>query len=208
MVLNASQYSADQATFTTNLYADFSTDRGQWDGCTRNQLGSCWYYDCPAGSNGLGVISNPVLEDAGTLFVTGSSGRVDLGLGQGIYFARNMTELWPLSGGPISFSVVGNSSVPAFTIQIAAPPFVLLTSMNGEAAPSVITRSAGAKLVWTSSGNGASSSASLPIAARGPARSVNSTPLPTPARCPRRCSRKSIRAPCTTTNFAAIRAAR
>lgn len=154
--LTVEQFTESKTTFITNFYAEFSTDRGQWDGCTRNQLGSCWYYDCPAGSNGYGAVDNPVREDAGVVYATGSSGRVDLAedSSTGKYSGSTMTEEWPLSGGSVSFSVAGNSSVPAFSMQIPTPSFVFLTSINGETLPTNVTRSAGAQLVWTSVGSG------------------------------------------------------
>ena len=154
--LSAEQFTADKAAFLTNFYADFSTDRGPWDGCSRNQLGACWYYDCPAGSNAYGAVGSPVRESAGVVYATGSAGRVDLVEDPNIgnYYGGSMTETWPLSGGSVSFTVAGNSSVPAFTMQLPAPSFVQLTSMNGSTQPTDVTRSAGAALVWTSVGTG------------------------------------------------------
>jgi hypothetical protein len=151
------QYTADRTTFSADANLEFGTERGQWDGCTRNQIGQCWYYDCPAGSNPVGVGQvPPVYYDGGTVSITSTVGMLApvFDTSTGLYKASSLTQLWPLAGGPVTITVSGGDTVPAFTLQIAAPPTVLLTSINGQAAPASITRSDGAKLVWTSTGVG------------------------------------------------------
>jgi hypothetical protein len=151
------QYTADRTTFSADANLEFGTERGQWDGCTRNQLGQCWYYDCPAGSNpvGMGQVP-PVYYDAGMISITSTAGMLasTFDTSSGLYKASSLTQLWPLAGGPVTITASGGDTVPAFTMQIAAPPTVSLTSINGQAAPASITRSDGAKVVWTSTGAG------------------------------------------------------
>jgi hypothetical protein len=69
-------------------------------------------------------------------------------------FARLSQQLWPIAGGMVSIAITGGSTVPAFTMQLAAPPMVRLLTINGEAAPTSIIRSDGVHLTWASSGPG------------------------------------------------------
>jgi hypothetical protein len=46
----------------------------------------------------------------------------------------------------VSIAITGGSTVPAFTMQLAAPPMVRLLTINGEAAPTSIIRSDGVHL--------------------------------------------------------------
>jgi len=151
------QSSGDDVTFLVRTSLEFGSKRGPWDGCTRNQLGDCWYYDCPAGSNALG--SNnvpPVYYDAGSVTITSGSNTLAGGYdtSSGMYTGRASQQLWPLAGGTVTFTVSGSSVVPAFTMQIQAPPVVRLLSVNGEAAPTSLTRSQGATVVWNAKGPG------------------------------------------------------
>jgi hypothetical protein len=151
------QFTPDKATFSFYVNVQFSNDRGEWDGCTRNQLGSCWYYDCPAGSNGYGATTTALNEEAGTVSAVAMPGTLDLALGvSGLYEATANVQLFPLvaAAASVSVSVTGSTSVTAFTMQVPTPPAVSLVSINGEATPLSIVRSDGAKLVWTSTGPG------------------------------------------------------
>ena len=156
--LNAAQITTDQVTFSYDVNVEFSTSRAQWDGCTRNQLGSCWYYDCPAGSVPVGQSGgeNP-LQDAGVVTVNSGSGPITIpGISSNAYqyTLQGSSQLWPLTGGMLTFSVAGSAAVPALSMDVALPPGVWLTSVNGETAPTVITRSDRLKLAWTSLGTG------------------------------------------------------
>jgi hypothetical protein len=151
------QNTPDGLMFTADANLQFDTERGAWDGCTRNQIGQCWYYDCPAGSNPVGATDvPPVYYDGGTVSVTSTSGMLNptFDPDTGRYNASLASQLWPLAGGPVTVTVSGGGNVPAFTLQVAAPPTVSLKSINGEAMPASIMRSDGAKLVWTSDGAG------------------------------------------------------
>ncbi len=154
--LDIQQFSADKVSFNFNIDLSFGYTRGDWDGCTRNQLGECWYYDCPAGSNPVGANNQtPIYYDGGTATITGIPPAITIPFGgDGEYLGRGSTQLWPLAGGTVTLSFSGDDNVPAFTLPIPAPPMVWLTSINGEAAPSSLTRSDGMKLVWTSGGAG------------------------------------------------------
>jgi len=155
--LGIDQSSGDGVSFLVRSYLEFGSRRGAWDGCTRNQLGDCWYYDCPVGSNALGSANvPPVYYDAGS--VTVASGPTSLAptfdTSSGAYNGRISQQLWPVAGGTVTFTVSGSSVVPAFTLQIQAPPMVQLSSINGEAAPTSLTRSQGATVLWNAQGPG------------------------------------------------------
>ena len=156
--LGFQQYSTDNVNFGINVYMTFQELRGAWDGCTRQQLGACWYYDCPAGSNPPGNRENvsSVYYDAGTATITSMQPTISVGSNSGGegYFVRNSQELWPIAGGVVSVSFSGGPMVPAFATQVNAPPMVRLTSINGQAAPASLKRSEGVKLAWTSAGAG------------------------------------------------------
>jgi hypothetical protein len=154
--LSGMQYrvDADSASVFT-IDAIFETTRGQWDGCTKVQLGECWYFDCPPGS--APYLPSVPLQNAGFVSLTTASvpsTTVDVGLLYDYWYEANATgELWPTSGKKLSFAATG-STVPAFALDIQSPPTVVLTSLNGEALPRAINRSDGAALRWTSSGSG------------------------------------------------------
>lgn len=155
--LSIEQYSADNTTFATNVDIYFTYEREQWDGCTRYQLGNCGYYDCPAGSNPIGGDDvPPIYYDGGTATITGMPPVIvaPFSSGNGQLFARPSQQLWPIAGGMISVAVSGGSTVPAFTMPLPTPPMVQLLTVNGEAAPTSITRSTGIHLTWASSGPG------------------------------------------------------
>jgi hypothetical protein len=98
----------------------------------------------------------PVYYDAGS--VTIASGPNTLAATydttSGMYNGRTSQQLWPLAGGVVTFTVSGSSVVPAFAMQIQAPPMAKLLSINGEAAPTSLTRSQGATLSWNANGPG------------------------------------------------------
>lgn len=151
------QSSGDDVSFLVRAYLEFGSRRGAWDGCTRNTLGDCWYYDCPAGSNALGSPNvPPVYYDPGSVTIASGAnmfaGSIDTSTG--MYDGRANQQLWPLAGGVVTFTVGGSSVVPAFTMQIQAPPMARLVSINGEAMPTSLTRSQGAAVVWDAKGPG------------------------------------------------------
>ncbi|MET0795639.1 MAG: hypothetical protein ABW061_29245 [Polyangiaceae bacterium] len=154
--LSGTQYRAD--TDSSSVYtvdAIFETTRGQWDGCTQVRLGECWYYDCPPGS--APFLPSVPLQDAGRVSLSTNRQpvtQVDVGLLYDFWYEANATGgLWAASGEKLTFAATG-STVPAFSFDVASPPTVALTSLNGESAPTRIARSDGAALRWSSSGSG------------------------------------------------------
>jgi len=148
------QFTADKTTFRFEASASFGNERGAWDGCTKNQLGDCWYYDCPAGSNSVGNTMPPsVRENANRVSLSGMT-QVELPFNgtAGTYDANSELQLWPLSGGSVTLDVMGSSSVPAVSMQVPVPSHVFLTSLNGEADPTTLQRSDGVKIVWQAEG--------------------------------------------------------
>lgn len=154
--LSGMQYVADSGSETVfTIDAIFETTRGQWDGCTQVRLGECWYYDCPPGS--APYLPSVPLQDAGAVTVTTASEpstTVGVGLLYDYWYEANAVgELWPTSGKPLTFAATGGT-VPAFSLDVRSPPTVVLSSVNGVAAPTDINRADGAALRWTSSGAG------------------------------------------------------
>jgi len=155
------QYTADKSAFSYDVEVGFDVERGQWDGCTRNQLGTCWYYDCPPGSNALGNTDPPTsYQTGGTVTITGSR-MVPMTVPQETsvmsYQLSGTGQLWPLAGGTVTVEVTGANSVPAFSMQVPVASHVFLTSLNGRTAPvsgASIRRADGLKLEWLSAGAG------------------------------------------------------
>ncbi len=167
--VSALQYEPGDASAVSSLQADFGTSRGPWDGCTQIRLGECWYYDCPEGSQPFRIIGGATLQDAGDLSATASAtpdAPLQLApLLDHFYETDVAAALWPLEGGAVRFAASG-AAVPAFSLDVATPPTVTLTSINGAPAPTtntdengdplpfLIVRSEGLKLRWLSRGRG------------------------------------------------------
>jgi hypothetical protein len=151
-LLDVTQMSSDDVNFTYELYAQFGMLRGQWDGCTRHQLGECWYYECPVGSAPVGTPDVGPLRNVGNVTFTSSTMsyvvRPDQTL---IYSVVETGAFWPLSGGSVTFAAAGP---PQLEIAVKTPPSVWLSTLNGQAAPASIKRSEGAKLTWRVRGSG------------------------------------------------------
>jgi len=149
--MDVSQMSADDASFTYELYAQFGMLRGQWDGCTRHQLGECWYYECPEGSAPVGTSNVGTLRSVGDVLVSSSTVNYSLRYDAKMtYSTADTGAFWPLTGGVVTFT----TSNPKLTIAVATPPSVWLSTLNGQAAPASIKRSEGAKLSWRVRGTG------------------------------------------------------
>lgn len=135
------------------VFAQFGMLRGQWDGCTRHQLASCWYYDCPEGSAPVGTPPVGPLQSIGTsLIVESSTTRYTLYYDEKqTYSEAEFGRFWPYTGGTISFVASGT---PPFRVDVPAPPFVKLLTVNGRPPQSPLQRAAGAKLTWQTSGAG------------------------------------------------------
>jgi hypothetical protein len=154
--LGGAQYRRDADTAPVyTLEAHFETNHGQWDGCTQVRLGECWYYDCPPGATSL--LPSATQQDAGTVSLTpsgASASKIDFGLLSKYWYQADATgQLWSDSLQVLTFAGSG-SVVPAFSLAMRSPPTVALLSLNGEAAPKSIARSAGVDLHWSSSGTG------------------------------------------------------
>ncbi len=150
------QTTTDHVTFSGSVDATFDTERAQWDGCTKNQLGPCWYYDCPAGSNPLGntMAGATTPESAGTITFSGLPGGAPVVVSDLDYRSTVASQLWPLAGGQLTLTLAGSAAVPAFTMQVPAPPHVFLTTINGQPTIDSLSRSDGVRLVWSAAGAG------------------------------------------------------
>jgi len=149
--MDVSQMSADDVNFTYELYAQYGMLRGQWDGCTRHQLGECWYYECPTGSNPVGTPDVGPLRNVGNVTVSSSTMSYVLRPdGSTMYSVVDTGAFWPLSGGSVTFAAAN----PALEIAVKTPPSVWLTTFNGRPAPTAIKRSEGIDLTWRVRGSG------------------------------------------------------
>jgi hypothetical protein len=150
--LDASQTTLDKVSFSFILYAKFSMKRAQWDGCTKHQLGACWYYECPAGSNPVGTPDESVPNNGSAVTFENSSTIIALSIDDDHYHGQGSEPFWPLTGDTIYFQAQG--ARPAFRFGAKTPPTVWLKSVNGQAAPTSLVRSEGAKVDWETTGAG------------------------------------------------------
>ena len=150
--LDASQTTLDKVSFSFILYAKFSMKRAQWDGCTKHQLGACWYYECPTGSNPVGAPDESVPVNSGSVTFENSSTIITLSIDDDHYHGQGTEPFWPLAGDTIYFQSQGGK--PAFRFGAKAPPTLWLKSVNGQAAPTSLVRSEGAKVEWETTGAG------------------------------------------------------
>lgn len=155
--LNAIQLAPDPALSANGpsylLFAKFGMLRGQWDGCVRHQLGHCWYYECPTGSLPIGVEQRGGQSIGQSLVVTGPQITRTLYFQDTDYSDSGTGAIWTSGGGILSFSAASGSFT--FKMDVATPPLAKLLTINGQPFNGTIQRSAGAKLTWKSSGEGA-----------------------------------------------------
>jgi hypothetical protein len=150
--LNVAQTTLDKLTFSVIFYAKFAMKRAQWDGCTKHQLGACWYYECPAGSSPVGTPDESIPINGDTVTLESSSSFIALSIDDDHYNGQRAEPFWPLTGDTVHFQAQG--AQPAFRFGVKTPPTVWLKSVNGRAAPSSLVRSEGAKVDWETTGAG------------------------------------------------------
>lgn len=116
---------------TPSAYAAFQEAPATWAGCTRYDVGVCYFYECAADANPVHAIINSGYSAASAGILSVSTGGTEQLLEQdasGLY-SLSAESLWEAPGSEIVVKATG-ADVPAFEAKLVAPDAATLISPN------------------------------------------------------------------------------
>jgi hypothetical protein len=137
----------------TSVGAEFRDGPPEWAGCTRHDLGPCYWIECPA----VAAYIPSITVDAGTMSYQTS-------LGQSGTFAPDVVNFYTAPGGSllwnstsdfIDATATGGAQIPAFNIRVTPPSALTLTSPTiPSTGDLVVNTSSDLQLTWSGGGAG------------------------------------------------------